>query len=339
MPSIITRGGMSALGYGFSGSVPLPADGSVVIFAIGYSSSTTAYSAVRNKYTIATNSSTACGVGSASTGSGLGSAAGNGSRGIFALGTTATQRLSDRNKYTYSTNTSTAAGVSSASILSYSGSAAGNSTRGIFSLGYGCAAPTAAADKYTYATCTSTSLACGIIWSSCTKKANYQGPAVGTSTVGIFSKGYGCPVFCPCCNRCVYYPTVKRAKYTYSTCTSTTSGVGTASCTNHWGAAAGNTTIGIFVLGQTGSATYRKADKYTYSSCTSVAATSTPNCVYGASGSGNSLAGIFAIGAGRSGRIRWCYNSCTNTACGIASSSINSCSGSAVSWVCGVNSP
>jgi hypothetical protein len=56
-----------------------------------------------------------------------GAAAGNSTRGIFALG----NRLTTRNKYTYACCTSTAAGVAVSSQCTQIGSAASNGTIGV----------------------------------------------------------------------------------------------------------------------------------------------------------------------------------------------------------------
>lgn len=117
--------------------------------------------ATRNKYTYASDVTTACGVGSASVASARGSAAGNSTAGIFALsatGITCAVAVATRNKYTYACCTSTATGVASSSANSSCGSASGNSTRGIFALGG--TSPNGSSttrNKYTYSSCTSTS--------------------------------------------------------------------------------------------------------------------------------------------------------------------------------------
>jgi hypothetical protein len=114
-------------------------------------------SAVRNKYTYASCASTACGVGSASVTAYCGSAAGNGTRGIFTLGY-APCRSTTRNKYTYACCSSTASGVGAVSTAANGSSGAGNSTRGIFAIGAtgGGVGGTTTRNKYTYACCVST---------------------------------------------------------------------------------------------------------------------------------------------------------------------------------------
>jgi hypothetical protein len=115
---------------------------------------------------------------------GGGSAAGNSTRGIFTVGKQTSGAYptpffnTTRNKYTYACCTSTATGVGAASQASTNGAAAGNSTRGIFALGAnGCACQlnTVVRNKYTYATCTST--ASGVASAS----SNDGGPGAGVS--------------------------------------------------------------------------------------------------------------------------------------------------------------
>ena len=77
---------------------------------------------IRNKYTYACDTSTSVGVALASAASKNGSAAGNSTRGIFALGDAGCY-LTTRNKYTYASCTSTACGVGTASSASNKGSA------------------------------------------------------------------------------------------------------------------------------------------------------------------------------------------------------------------------
>jgi hypothetical protein len=83
-----------------------------------------ASSTTRNKYTYATCTSTACGVGAPSSAANQGSAAGNSTRGIFALGCVGGTQSAVRNKYTYASCVSTASGVASASAASNAQSAA-----------------------------------------------------------------------------------------------------------------------------------------------------------------------------------------------------------------------
>jgi hypothetical protein len=109
--SFATTGGGSAAGNSTRG-----------IFTVGRNSSgaypNPFFNTTRNKYTYACCTSTATGVGAASQASYNGSAAGNSTRGIFALGVNGCAcqlNITIRNKYTYSTDTSTASGVASAS--------------------------------------------------------------------------------------------------------------------------------------------------------------------------------------------------------------------------------
>ena len=159
MPLINTSGVNTDRGYGLF-ALPRCTDGTKGIFALGQYCYTNYNS--RDKYTYASCTSTASG-GVASVASSYGSAAGNSTRGIFALGCGGG---SIRNKYTYSSCTSTASGVGSASAASLAGSAAGNSTRGIFALGIAvgsCYSQSASTtrNKYTYSSCTSTASGVG----------------------------------------------------------------------------------------------------------------------------------------------------------------------------------
>lgn len=328
MPAVITRGAISAQGFGFGVAAVGGPDGTKGIFALGTGSRST----VRNKYTYASCTSTACGVTASSTGSQNGTAAGNGTRGIFALGTTPACILGSniRCKYTYSNCTSSPSGVAVSSGTSYAGSAAGNSTRGIFALGYtsGIGASNIR-NKYTYATCSST--ACGV---SASSGISFRGSAVGNNTRGIFALGQSC------CG-----VSAIRNKYTYSCCSSTASGVASSSAAASCSSAAGNSTRGIFTLGYAPCRSTTR-NKYTYACCSSTAsgvgAVSIASA--GGSGAGNSTRGIFAIGStggcvgGTTTRNKYTYSSCTSTACGVAVSSGRSLGGSAVSWSTGVNS-
>lgn len=325
MPAIITRGAISAQGFGFGKSIqsgpPPGADGTVAIFALG--SICNVASRTRNKYTYATCASTATGVGLASIASQAQSAAGNCSRGIFALGATICSCFSTcRNKYTYATDANAAAAC--ASQGAQYGAAAGNSTRGIFQLGY---AATSIRNKFTYASCAST--ASGV--ASASGPTN-GGTAVGNCTRGIFSLGYttpGCSI------------STTRNKYTYASCTSTACGVGVASAASTLGAAAGNWTRGIFALGYAGSGCgVATRNKYTYATCISTACgvASASTFGYGGSAAGNSTRGIFAIGKNTTIRNKYIYASCTSTACGVGAASSASRYGAGVSFSPGVNS-
>ena len=84
MPTVITRGGMAAKAVGFTSGQKTLTPGTVGIFAIGFSTCIGLPSTTRNKYTFAcdVNGSAT----SASSASSAGSAAGNSTKGIFALG-------------------------------------------------------------------------------------------------------------------------------------------------------------------------------------------------------------------------------------------------------------
>ena len=324
MPLINTSGVNTDRGYGLF-ALPRCTDGTKGIFALGQYCYTNYNS--RDKYTYASCTSTASG-GVASVASSYGSAAGNSTRGIFALGCGGG---SIRNKYTYSSCTSTASGVGSASTCSSRGSAAGNSTRGIFAFGAG----SATRNKYTYSSCTST--ACGVGSASAT--SNYSS-AAGNSTRGIFALGIT-GVY-----PCAHYSSI-RNKYTYSSCTSTACGVASASFVSYLGSAAGNSTRGIFALG-CGTTTYATRDKYTYASCTSTACGvgSASAASLAGSAAGNSTRGIFALGiavgscysqSASTTRNKYTYSSCTSTASGVGGASFSSSQGSAASWATCVN--
>jgi hypothetical protein len=335
MSLISTRGAASARGFGlFAASAGCCLnDGNKAIFALGGGGNTT----VRNKYTYATCASTACGVAAQSFASSFQSAAGNNTRGIFALGEPQGSGIpsNTRDKYTYSGCTSTSSGVGTASIPAERGAAAGNNTRGIFALGarYCCGSGAfvrlTTRNKYTYASCTST--ACCVAAASV---ASQRGSAAGNSTRGIFTLGCGCGA------------TTTRNKYTYASCTSTASGVASASATGIVGSAAGNSTRGIFALGRnpcTGIGRNTR-NKYTYACCTSTAsgvAVSTYGSALG-SAAGNSTRGIFAIGIASccgSGatRDKYTYACCTSTASGVGAASNLNNAGSAASWATCVN--
>ena len=83
-------------------------------------------------------------------------------------------------------------------------------------------------------------------------------PSCTDGTKGIFALGYAGGT------------SSIRNKYTYSSCTSTACGVGSASAASYQGSAAGNSTRGIFALGNAGGASSTR-NKYTYASCTSTA--------------------------------------------------------------------
>jgi hypothetical protein len=185
----------------------------------------------RNKYTYNTCSSTTVNVAAASAGGNLGTAVGNSTRGIFAIGTS-TANCSNAglgtkttNKYIYASDCSVAS--SCLNSFSYKRAAAGNCSRGIISTGYincGCpcgAGPSSGRIKYTYATDVVSATACAAA-------SNYWGAATGNSTRGIFAYGV--------VSGCSY--SAIRNKYTYATDTNTACGVGSASSASAKGAAA-----------------------------------------------------------------------------------------------------
>lgn len=321
MPTIISLAAGSARGFGHARK--MANDGTKAIFAIGNSTTT------RNKYTYSDCSSTASGVGGASANSYGGSAAGNGSRGIFSIGYTACGASTTRNKYTYSDCSSTATGVAAATSGTYGSSAVGNSTRGIFSIN-----PGGARNKYTYSNCTSTQP------SGCMGASSYTawGAAAGNCSKGIFALGFDYNHLPQAGNSKL------RDKYTYATCVSTAT---TASLkASGYGSAAGNSTRGIFALGTTCCAIVSGIrEKFTYSNCTttSCGVASVSSATYASDGSaaGNSTRGIFQLGQACSVRTtkrnKYTYASCTSTASGVASASANVVYGSGVSWALGVN--
>ena len=123
MPTIISKGVISAQGFGFSYSKPASASGTVGIFALAY---ICVASVTRNKYTFTTDVNGSA--TNASVASYAGTAAGNSTRGIFALGY-ASSPSTTRDKYTYATDANGSATASS--CASAQGASTGNSTRGI----------------------------------------------------------------------------------------------------------------------------------------------------------------------------------------------------------------
>jgi len=247
-----------------------------------------------------------------------GAAAGNSTRGIFALGFSGCFQTYTRNKYTYAGCTVSAG--TNASNQNAKGSATGNSTRGIFALGYNCGNQTSTTrNKYTYSGDTSGAAAAAGL-------STAMGSAVGSCSVGIFALGAIC-----CCGG--YYPISTRDKYTYSSCTS---GSATAASTcKANGAATGNSTVGIFALG--GATTTR--NKYTYSGDTNVVATASSAVSNNASAAGNSTVGIFALGCSSGAsttRNKYTYSGCVN-ASATASSATNNFGSAASNGTTGVN--
>ena len=136
-------------------------------------------------------------------------------------------------------------------------------------------------------------------------------PTAGNSFVGaiaIFALG------------CVSGASTTRDKYTFSGCV--VSSGAAASAASYVGSAAGNSTIGIFALGN--STTTR--DKYTYSGCVNASATASSAASYVGSAAGNSTVGIFAlgyVGGSSTTRNKYTYSGDTNgtaTAASAASS-------------------
>ena len=305
MPTITSQGSMSVRAFGF-GSMT---DGKFAIFAFGSASS----AGTREKYIYSscTNTTAAAVTYTGTGGVNSGTAAGNSTRGIFALG----NGITNRNKYTYASCTSAAA--TAASAAAYTPSAAGNSTRGIFHLATNPATTTR--NKYTYASCTSAA-------ATAASTPYFGATAAGNSTRGIFMISDG---------------TNLTNKYTYA-CDTNAVGVNLTQA-SLGGGAAGNSTRGIFALGSAActAVPITTRNKYTYASCTTVVATaaSVAGCSQSRSGAaGNSTRGIFSIG-NKTTRNKYTYASDTSTATGVAVSSTTPYNGSAVSWAVCVNTP
>ena len=124
---------------------------------------------IRNKFTY--SSCTNAGATASSAVSAYGSAAGNATVGIFALGCSSTTR----NKYTYSGDVNAVA--TAASAASTTGAAAGNSTIGIFALGFTTALSTTR-NKYTYSGCVSAA-------ATAASAASGRGAAASDGTTGV----------------------------------------------------------------------------------------------------------------------------------------------------------
>ena len=108
----------------FSNSITAVLDGTFGIFALGQAPSA---STTRNKYTYSGDVVSAG--GAATVASAQGSAAGNSTVGIFALGCVASARSTTRDKYTYSGDVVSAGGAATAA--SRGGAAASNGTSGV----------------------------------------------------------------------------------------------------------------------------------------------------------------------------------------------------------------
>jgi len=245
----------------FSNSITAVVDGTFAIFALGFGSSSS--QTTRDKYTY---SGDVVSVGGAATAASYGgSAAGNSTVGIFALGCGGG---SARNKYTYVGCVVSAGGAATAA--SRYGAAAGNSTVGIFALGFAPSASTTR-DKYTYSGCVVSAGGAATV-------ASWLESATGNSTVGIFALGNA-----PC-------HSTTRNKYTYSGCV--VSAGGAATVASSAGSAAGNSTIGIFALGGIACVASLIRNKYTYASCVvSAGGASTAVSRYGSAAS-NGILGI-----------------------------------------------
>jgi hypothetical protein len=324
MPAIITRGAISARGFGFAAAATgCGPDGIKGIFALGQISGCP--STTRNKYTFATCTSTACGVAASNASSRYGAAAGNSLKGIFAIG----DFSQTREKYVYSSCSNVSAGIPNTFDTLCFGTATGNSTRGIFNLG----TSSISRCKYTYASCTSAKISASGDGSVYQRK----GSAVGNCSIGIFSIGLN--------SSC---RTNLRDKFTYASCTSASCGTGLASNPSSGQSAVGNNTRGIIALGCFGYPSCAQAvrNKYTYacntSTCSGVGSASVKSTV--GSAAGNSTRGIFALGLicppgiPSTTRNKYTYASCTSTASGVGSASSSSLVGAAVSWAIGVNS-
>jgi hypothetical protein len=248
----------------------------VGIFALGFTSGFCGSFPVttRNKYTYV-----GCVVsagGAATVPSYDGSAAGNSTIGIFALGyDSGANRLATRNKYTYSGDVVSAGGA--ATTASYVGSAVGNSTRGIFALGCaGCTVTTR--DKYTYSGCVVSAGGAATV-------ASKAGAAAGNSTVGIFALGIN-----------VSNTNLStRDKYTYSS--DVVSAGSAATDASRFGAAAGNSTVGIFALGAQASFPVPQVasttrNRYTYAGDVNAAATASSGASQRGSAASNGIIGI-----------------------------------------------
>lgn len=270
----------------FSNSITAVNDGTLAIFALGASP----LNANRDKYIFAgciNGSATA-----ATAGSYRGAAAGNSTRGIFALGSKNTGPTVDRDKYTYVGDVVSAATAATATACQPT-AATGNSTVGIFAVNQ-------ARNKYTYSNDAVTAGGAATSFSS-------WGTATGNSTVGIFALGF---------SSCAL--SSLRNKYTYSgdTVASATS----ATAASAAGFSAGNSTVGIFSLGLTslyvGSST---RNKYTYSGDVNAAGTAASRGGYQGAAAGNSVIGIFSTGqacgcftANSQIRNKYTYSNCSN---------------------------
>ena len=141
------------------------------------------------------------------------------------------------------------------------------------------------------------------------------GAAAGNSTRIIFGLGFW--------NGCTYDGSPVRNKYTYATCASTASGVASASLTGYGIVAAGNSTRGIFTLGQKNIGPSSGRDKYTYATCTSTTASAASVVNSKGAAAGTSTAGIFSLGDTNAGmsttRNKYTYATDTSSSATAAS--------------------
>jgi hypothetical protein len=132
-------------------------------------------------------------------------------------------------------------------------------------------------------------------------------PGSMDGTLAIFALGNGSPA------------TSARDKYTYSG--DVVSAGGAATAVSRQGAAAGNSTVGIFALGVATCAASTTRNKYTYSGCVvSAGGVATAASRLG-SAAGNSTVGIFALGVAPSvstTRDKYTYSGCVVAAGGAA---------------------
>ena len=140
-------------------------------------------------------------------------------------------------------------------------------------------------------------------------------PIAGNSfigAVGIFALGYANPV------------SKVRNKYLFS---SDVNSVATSSnSVSNGGAAAGNSTAGIFALGIVSN----KREKYTYSNCAVVSATASGCNSFGGTAAGNSTVGIFSLGTSNGSicgalttREKYTYSGCSVSSATAASTAVS----------------
>jgi hypothetical protein len=295
--------------------------GTIAIFALGYAGAPTYIGSTRtNKYTFSGDVNAVATSLTATTI--FGSAAGPATLGIFTLGN---YNSSSRNKYTYVGCVVSSA--TSASVVSYYGSAVGNSTVGIFQIGItSCNRISNLRNKYTYSGDTNSAGTASSVYS-------YAGAAAGNSSVGIFQ--YGLTSLCSVV--CNAIRTTTRGKYTYS---GDVSASATASSANsQYGAATGNSTLGIFQLGDCAAI----RNKYTYSGDVNAVATAVSGATrsFAGAAAGNTTIGIFSLGdtgagCGSTTRNKYTYAACTSGSA-TAASGTGYGQAAASNGICGVN--